>query len=89
MQKPTLFDRLGGIRKMADLLGKPPSTVQSWKNAGRVPSHEQHALIEKARAAGHDLAAEDVVYPMGLPADASASAVDAEAEPTAASQEAA
>lgn len=64
----TLFDRLGGIRKAADLLGKPPSTVQSWKNSGRIPSHEQPLVIERAKEAGIPVSAEDVVFPLGKPA---------------------
>lgn len=63
--EPTLFDRLGGIRPMAEMLGKPPSTIQSWKTVGRIPAHEQPEVLEKARAAGHDICAEDVVFPMG------------------------
>lgn len=74
----TLFDRLGGIRKMADMIGEPPSTVQSWKTAGRIPSQKQVLVIEKAQAAGVEVTAEDVVYPMGAPeAAAPAPAQDA------------
>lgn len=61
----TLFDRLGGIRKAAELLGEPPSTVQSWKSAGRIPAHKQPLVIEKANAAGIPISADDVVFPMG------------------------
>lgn len=64
----TLFDRLGGIRKAAELLGEPPSTVQSWKNSGRIPAHKQPIVIERAEAAGIPISAEDVVYPLGKPA---------------------
>jgi len=64
----TLFDRLGGVRPMAKLVGRAPSTVQSWKTEGRIPAHDQPNVIEKARAAGHDINADDVVYPMGKPA---------------------
>lgn len=62
---PDLFARLGGTRKMAKLLEKPASTVQSWKQNGRIPAHEQALVIERARAAGVDVSAEDVVWPMG------------------------
>lgn len=60
-----LFTRLGGTRPMAQMLGEPPSTVQSWKTAGRIPSEKQRTVIEKANAAGFPVTAEDVVYPMG------------------------
>lgn len=65
MNEPTLFDRLGGIRPMAALVERPPSTVQSWKNEGRIPAKEQPNVIEKARAAGHEITADDVVFPLG------------------------
>lgn len=63
----TLFDRLGGIRKTADLLGEAPSTVQSWKASGRIPAHKQPLVLERAEAAGIEISAEDVVYPLGKP----------------------
>jgi hypothetical protein len=70
----SLFDRLGGIRKMADLLGEAPSTVQSWKNAGRIPAQKQPFVIERANDAGHLVTADDVVFPLGpTPAKADAS----------------
>lgn len=63
----TTFDKLGGIRPMAELLGEAPSTVQSWKTAGRIPAQKQPLVLEKAKQAGIELTAEDVVFPMGLP----------------------
>lgn len=60
-----LFDRFGGIRPMADILGEPPSTVQSWKSAGRIPAGKQPQVIERGTAAGIKVTAHDVVYPMG------------------------
>lgn len=67
-QKPDIFARLGGTRAIADMIGEPPSTVQSWKAAGRIPAHKQHLVIERVLAAGHAITAEDVVWPMGSPA---------------------
>lgn len=64
-QEPNLFDRCGGIRAMADLLNKPPSTVQSWKNAGRIPSTEQPDVLERVAAAGIHITFEDVIWPLG------------------------
>ncbi len=61
----TLFDKFGGIRPMAAQLGEAPSTVQSWKNAGRVPAgHHQRRVLQKAIELGLAVTAEDVVYPM-------------------------
>lgn len=60
----TVFERLGGIRKMAELLGEPPSTVQSWKTAGRIPAQKQPLVMERAKEAGIEITAEDVVFPL-------------------------
>lgn len=60
----TLFAKLGGTRKMAELLGEAPSTVQSWKTAERIPAHKQPLVLEKARAAGIEITADEVVFPM-------------------------
>lgn len=65
-----LFAKLGGTRAMADLLGEPPSTVQSWKSAGRIPSHKQPLVIQRARDAGFRVTADDVVWPLGKQAPA-------------------
>lgn len=65
--KPDLFEKLGGTRKMAEILGEPPSTVQSWKTAGRVPAAKQPDLITRAAAAGITVTAEEVVWPFGKP----------------------
>ncbi len=62
-----LFARLGGTRAVADMIGEPPSTVQSWKTARRIPSTKQPMVIEKVRKAGHIITAHDVVFPFGAP----------------------
>lgn len=74
MSEPDLFTRLGGARALAGIIGEPPSTVQSWKAAGRIPAHQQPVVIERVRAAGHSITAEDVVWPMGLPSSEQAAA---------------
>jgi len=61
----TLFDKFGGIRPMAAHLGEAPSTVQSWKTAGRVPAGHQHRVLVKADELGIAVTATDVVYPLG------------------------
>ena len=65
MDELDLFTRLGGIRKMAAIVGEAPSTVQSWKASGRIPAQKQPHVIERACAAGHDISADDVVFPLG------------------------
>lgn len=50
---------------MAELLGEPPSTVQSWKLVGRIPAAKQPAVLRKARELGLPVTAEDVIFPLG------------------------
>lgn len=69
MSEPTdLFTRLGGTRAMADRLGEPPSTIQSWKAAGRIPAGKQPAVLAlSVDKDGSPITAEDVVFPLGKP----------------------
>jgi DNA-binding transcriptional regulator YdaS (Cro superfamily) len=39
----------GGTRKMADIINVPPSTVQSWKDAGVIPARRHQAVLDAAR----------------------------------------
>ncbi|WP_267348097.1 hypothetical protein [Sphingomonas sp. GM_Shp_2] len=64
-ERRTLFDAFGGTRKMADTLGEAPSTVQSWKTAGRIPAGRQPAVFEKAAELDLGVTAEDIIWPMG------------------------
>lgn len=50
---------------MADILGEAPSTVQSWKTAGRIPAQKQPIVIEKAALRDIIVTAEEVVWPLG------------------------
>ena len=59
-----LFERFGGVRPMADVLDEPPSTVQSWKNTGRIPSTKQPDVLARAEQHGFAITAEDVVFPL-------------------------
>lgn len=68
--QPTLFAKFGGTRKMAEVLGEAPSTVQSWKTAERIPAHKQPLVLERARQVGINITADEVVFPMGLDAAA-------------------
>jgi len=66
---------------MAVALGESPSTVQSWKKTGRVPSIKQPDLLEKANELGLAVSAEDVVFPLRLratpyPTDLSSPSLD-------------
>lgn len=63
-----LFTRLGGTRAMAERLGEPPSTVQSWKAAGRIPAAKQPAVLALGSDKdGRSITADDVVFPFGRP----------------------
>jgi DNA-binding transcriptional regulator YdaS (Cro superfamily) len=57
---------------MADHLGLPPSTVQSWKTAGQVPAGHQPAVLERAKALAIDVEPEDVIFPLGRPVESQA-----------------
>lgn len=61
----SLFDRFGGVRKMAGVLGEPITTVQSWKAVGRIPAGKQRAVLSMARSLGLSVSAEDIIYPFG------------------------
>jgi hypothetical protein len=62
--QPNLFERFGGIRPMAEALNERPSTVQSWKTAGRVPSTKQPEVLARACALGIDVIPRDVIFPL-------------------------
>lgn len=49
---------------MADIIGEPPSTVQSWKTAGRIPAQKQPLVLAKAHEAGINVTAHDVIFPL-------------------------
>lgn len=63
---------------MADALGEPPSTVQSWKASGRIPAAKQPAVLAlDVDREGRKITAEDVIFPFGrteqdTPSDAAA-----------------
>ena len=51
-----IIDRmLGGIRPAARVLGEAPSTVSSWKKAGRIPATKHDPVLRKVRVAGFAL----------------------------------
>lgn len=61
----TLFEIFGGTRAMADRIGEPPSTVQSWKTTGRIPAGKQPLVLTKAEELGLPVTAELVIWPLG------------------------
>ena len=53
---------------MAERLGESPSSIQGWKNAGRVPATKQPLVLARAAELGLDVTTDDVVFPLGRPA---------------------
>lgn len=54
-----IIERFGGIRPMACALGKPVSTVQSWKVRGSIPDQTKPEVLAKACEMNLDLRPED------------------------------
>jgi hypothetical protein len=65
----SIFARFGGIRPMARDVGERPSTVMGWKRAGRIPAEKQPRVLAVGQAKGLPITAEDVVFPLGRPAE--------------------
>jgi hypothetical protein len=58
-----IIDLLGGTRPAARALGRPASTVQSWKVRGLIPAQDQPKVLAAARALGVDLQPADFFPP--------------------------
>lgn len=58
-----IIQKFHGTRKMAALLNMPPSTIQSWKDAGRIPARKQSLVLHTARAASLDVTPADFFEP--------------------------
>lgn len=53
---------IGKFKSQAALareLGRPPTTVQGWKDRGFIPAHHQQEVLEAAHRLGVDLAPAD------------------------------
>jgi hypothetical protein len=75
-----VISRFGGVRKLARLLGKDPSTIHRWKQPadrggldGRVPSAVQVRLLDLAREKGVELTPAELVLGSTCVADAAES----------------
>lgn len=50
----SIVEKFGGVRSMARAVGKPPSTVASWKERGAIPDgHKLHILEAAGRQQIH------------------------------------
>ena len=58
-----IVEKFGGTRPMAGLLGVPPSTVQSWKDAGVIPARRQGEVLDAARREDINLTHADFFEP--------------------------
>ncbi len=54
-----IVERFGGTRALARAIGKPPSTVQSWKDSGLIPAQHQAAVLAAAKKAALGLSTDD------------------------------
>jgi len=54
---------------MARAVARPSSTIMTWKSEGRIPSAEQPHVLAVGQAKGLPITAEDVVFPLGRPAE--------------------
>lgn len=45
-----IIDAFGGVRPMARDIGRPVSTVQSWKDRGSIPDEHKAPVLKVARA---------------------------------------
>lgn len=59
-----IIEKLGGTRKAAVILGKPPSTIQSWKNSGLIPARHQGEILRAARKADINIQPADFFEPL-------------------------
>jgi hypothetical protein len=54
-----IINLFGGTRALAAALDLPPSTVQSWKDAGLIPAKHQQPVLDKAIELGLPLTPAD------------------------------
>lgn len=54
-----IINLFGGTRALANALDLPPSTVQSWKDAGLIPAKHQQTVLDKAIELGISLTPAD------------------------------
>jgi hypothetical protein len=56
-----IIDAFGGVRPLASIIGKAPSTVQSWKDRRSIPDDHKSLIWAKAQECGVSLVALDFV----------------------------
>ncbi|WMT88252.1 helix-turn-helix domain-containing protein [Pelagibacterium sp. 26DY04] len=56
-----VIDLFGGLTATANILGKPVTTVQGWKDRGRIPTDHWPEIIKAADKRGKTLGVEDFI----------------------------
>lgn len=57
-----VIDSFGGLTKMARALGRPITTVQGWKDRGRIPQDHWREIIEVGKSIEVPLTLDDFVF---------------------------
>lgn len=52
---PNIISKFGGVRPMARAIGKPVSTVQSWKDRGSIPDDSKVDVMRVAQSSGIEI----------------------------------
>lgn len=58
-----IIKAFGGMTKLSRSLGCAVSTVQGWKERGRIPQDHWLPIIEAAKREGQEIALEDFLAP--------------------------
>lgn len=56
-----VIEKFGGTRPMSEKTGIPATTIQSWKEGGRIPSKRQGEILAAAARHGISLGAADLI----------------------------
>jgi DNA-binding transcriptional regulator YdaS (Cro superfamily) len=54
-----IIAKFGGTRAAAKALGLAPTTVQTWKETGRIPAHRQQLVLATAKGLQIDISPAD------------------------------
>lgn len=61
MTPEEIIEKFGGIRKMAQIMGYPASTVHNWKVRKSIPAPQQGIILHYAQKNGISVAANDMI----------------------------
>lgn len=69
-----IIGKFGGLTKAAKAIGSPVTTVQGWKERGRIPQDRWEDIIEAARLIGEELEFSDFIQGSRAPVNQSKAA---------------